>query len=120
MIIEIHGNIQRPVYEINPHHDMIITHHHKAIADRRVEVMFGSVHVFMSPEESDGLGKNLQTLSGVEKTVDQLGLARHHLRTGSMAPNATAYLAAALTEVIDYLEAQRALQAAAMSPWDAR
>lgn len=120
--MEIKGNLTGPVYDIDARYDVVITTHHRYVKDDgvaiptahgpQVEVAFGAVHVWMSAEEADKFGKNLQALSGVEKTVDTLGLARQHVNTSSMAPNAVPYLAAALTEVIGYLEAQRDAQGA--------
>jgi hypothetical protein len=115
VIVEIKGNIPAPVHEINPHHDMFITHHHQAIASRRVEVAFGAVHVFMSQDEADGLGKNLQALSGKDQMVhigDGLDRARaildvnHTLTSTETASRCRA----ALQEVIGYLIAQRPTQ----------
>jgi hypothetical protein len=133
MRIDIKGELSMPPYEIDARRDVFITNHHAYVRDdgvaiptthgAQVEVAFGAVHVWMSEEEANAFGKNLQTLSSRDKIVDALGLARHHVETSSMAPNPMAFLAAALTEVIAYLEAQRSTEAAklaeATSPFDA-
>jgi hypothetical protein len=117
MRVELKGHLPGPVFHIDPKHDVFITNHHAHVRDdgvaiptahgAQVEVAFGAIHVWMSEEEAEAFGKNLQTLSGVQ---DKLTLARQILTPGRMvltAPEMASVVWAALENVIAYLEAQR-------------
>lgn len=115
--IELKGSIPGP-YQVNDARDVVIIHHYRYVKDdgvaiptahgAQVEMALGAVHVFMSPEEADKLGKNLQTLSGVEKTVGQLGMAKALLDdVYPVSGLKVDKIGRALHEVIGYLEAQR-------------